>query len=57
VAAGLLDEVVTDPESLHAESFRVARELAAIPTPVFSAMKRVARGVVAEHVRQERARL
>jgi enoyl-CoA hydratase len=57
VAAGLLDEIVTDPEALLAETFRVAHELAAIPTPVFSAMKRVARGAVAEHVRMERARL
>jgi len=57
IAAGLLDEVVADPEALLAESFRVASELGAIPTPIFSAMKRVARGAVAEHVREERARL
>jgi enoyl-CoA hydratase/carnithine racemase len=52
-----LDEVVAAPEALLPEAFRVARDLAAIPTAVFSSMKRVARGAVAEHVRQERARL
>lgn len=57
VAAGLLDQIVADPEELLAESIRVAHELAAIPKPIYSAMKRVARGAVAEHVRQERARL
>ena len=57
LAAGFLDEVVADPDVLLAESFRVARELAAIPTPIYGAMKRVARGAVAEHVRRERAQL
>jgi enoyl-CoA hydratase len=57
VTAGLLDEVVTDPEALLAESFQVARDLGAIPTAIYGAMKRVARGLVAEHVRQERAKL
>ena len=57
IAAGLLDEVVTDPETLLSESFRVARELGALQTNIFSAMKHLARGAVAEHVRLERSRL
>jgi enoyl-CoA hydratase len=57
VAAGLLDEVVPDPEALLTESFRIARELGAIAPPVFRAMKHVARGPVAEKVRLERSRL
>jgi enoyl-CoA hydratase len=57
VAAGLLDEVVTDPEALLPEAFQAARDLATIPTAVFSTMKRVARGPVAEQVRLERSRL
>ena len=57
IAAGLLDEVVADPETLLSESFRVARELSAVQTNIFSAMKHLARGAVAEHVRLERSRL
>jgi len=57
VAAGLLDEVVTDQKVLLTESFRIARELGAIAPPVFRAMKHVARGAVAEKVRLERSRL
>ena len=57
VAAGLLDEVVEGHETLISESIRVARELGELATPAFGAMKRVARGAVAEHVRLERSRL
>ncbi len=57
VGAGLLDEVVSDPGELLAESFRVARELGAIPTNIYGAMKHLARGAVAANVRLERARL
>jgi enoyl-CoA hydratase len=57
ISAGLLDEVVADPETLLSESFRVARELSAIPTNIFSTMKHLARGAVAENVRLERSRL
>jgi enoyl-CoA hydratase len=57
ISAGLLDQVVSDPEALLAESFRVAGELAAIQADIFSAMKHLARGAVAEHVRLERSRL
>ena len=57
IAAGLLDEVVSDPEVLLSESFRVARELAAVETGIFRAMKHLARGAVAETVRLERSRL
>jgi enoyl-CoA hydratase len=57
ISAGLLDEVVADPEMLLSESFRVARELGAIPTDIFSTMKHLARGAVAENVRLERSRL
>jgi enoyl-CoA hydratase len=57
IAAGLLDAVMPDPHTVLAESFRVARELGAIPMPVFGAMKKVARGAVADQVRRERSRL
>jgi enoyl-CoA hydratase/carnithine racemase len=57
VAAGLLDEVVQGHETLISESIRIARELGDLATPAFSAMKRVARGTVADHVRLERSRL
>jgi enoyl-CoA hydratase len=57
VAAGLLDAVVADHDTVLTESFRVAREMAAIPLPVFSAMKKVARSSVAELVRLERSLL
>ena len=57
IAAGLLDTVMPDPHTVLAESFRVARELGAIPMPVFGAMKKVARGAVADQVRRERSRL
>jgi len=57
VTAGLLDEVVSNPDTLLSESFRVARELGSIPTNIFSTMKHLARGAVAEHVRLERSRL
>jgi enoyl-CoA hydratase len=57
VAAGLLDEVVQDQEALLAEAFRIARELGAVAPAVFKAMKQVARGAVADHVRRERALL
>jgi enoyl-CoA hydratase len=57
IAAGLLDEVVTDPEALLAESFRIAAELSAVSTDIFSAMKHLARGAVAGNVRLERSRL
>jgi len=57
VTAGLLDEVVPDPEALRAEAFRIAHELGAVAPAVFKTMKHVARGAVAEHVRRERALL
>ncbi len=57
IAAGLLDEVLSDPETLLSESFRVARELSVVQTNIFSAMKHLARGAVAERVRLERSRL
>ncbi len=57
IGAGLLDEVVADPETLLSESFRVAGALGAIPTEIFGAMKHLARGAVAETVRLERSRL
>jgi enoyl-CoA hydratase len=57
VPAGLLDEVVEDHDTLLSESFRVARELGAIPTPVLKTMKHVARGAVADRVRLERSKL
>ena len=57
VPAGLLDEVVQDKEALLSEAFRIARELGAVAPAVFKAMKLVARGAVAEHVRRERALL
>jgi enoyl-CoA hydratase len=57
VPAGLLDEVVQDKEALLSEAFRIARELGAVAPAVFKAMKHVARGAVAEHVRRERALL
>jgi enoyl-CoA hydratase len=57
IAAGLLDEVVAAPDALLSESFRVAGELSAIKTDIFSSMKHLARGAVAEKVRLERSRL
>ena len=57
VAAGLLDELTEDHETLLSESIRIARELGGIAAPAFRAMKRVARGPVADHVRLERSRL
>ena len=57
VAAGLLDQVVESHEVMISTSKGIARELAGIAPPAFSAMKRVARGDVADHVRLERSRL
>ncbi len=57
IAAGLLDELVSDPAMLLSESFRVARELSTVPTNIFSAMKHLARGAVAGNVRLERSKL
>ena len=57
VVAGLLDEVVDSQEALISTSIGIAEELAGIAAPAFGAMKRVARGAVADHVRLERSRL
>jgi enoyl-CoA hydratase len=57
VAAGLLDELAEDHETLLSESIRIARELGSIAAPAFGSMKHVVRGPVAEQVRFERSRL
>jgi enoyl-CoA hydratase len=57
VAAGLLDELAEDHETLLSESTRIAQELGGIASAAFGAMKREARGPVAEHIRLERSRL
>ena len=57
VAAGLLDELAEDHETLLSESTRIARELGGIAPTAFGAMKLVARGPVAANVRLERSRL